>query len=175
MTPPSAKPVLVLGLAAQILNAVTQAANVLGSVLIAGLVLLITADVVGRNFLDAPIAGAPEIVTLSIVGMVFLQAPQALQSGRMTQSDGVINMLRHGAPRLALTLETMFDLVGAGVMLAILYAHWPLLMQAYTRGDFVGAIGSFTAPTWPIKAMLAFGATLLVLQFAARILRRFAP
>ena len=71
-------------------------------------------------------------------------------------------------------LDTLLDLIGAGVMLAILYAHWPILTRAVERGDFVGAVGNFTAPTWPVKAMRAIGALLLALQFLARILRRFS-
>lgn len=157
----------------RVLDLVTLAANVVGSCLIVGLVILITADVLGRNIMGAPVAGVPEIVSLSIVAIVFLQAPQALRAGRLTRSDGLIDVLKTRVPRLAGGLETVFDLVGIAVLCAILYAHWPILTRAYERGDFVGAVGNFTAPTWPVKAMLALGALLLALQFAARILRRF--
>lgn len=156
------------------LDAVTLAANVAGSCLIVGLVALITADVVGRNAFGAPVAGVPEIVSLSIVAIVFLQAPQALRAGRLTQSDGVISVLHTKAPGFAKGLETLFDLVGFAVLGAILYAHWPIMTRAWERGDFIGAVGNFTAPTWPVKVMLAIGAVLLALQFLARILRRFA-
>ncbi len=156
------------------LDVVTQASNVVGSLLILGLVALITADVMGRNVWGAPIAGVPQIVSLSIVVIVFLQAPQALKAGRMTRSDGVIDLLHRRLPRLARGLETIFDLTGIAVMSAILYSHWPMLIRSWERGDFVGAVGDFTAPTWPIKAMLALGSVLLSLQFAARILRRYS-
>ncbi len=156
------------------LDAVTAAANVVGSLLILALVALITADVAGRNLFGAPISGVPEMVSLSIVAIVFLQAPMALKAGRMTRSDGVINLLHRRAPRLARGVDTTFDLLGVGVLGAILYAHWPILVRSWERNDFVGAVGDFTAPTWPVKAMLALGASLLVLQFAARILRRHA-
>lgn len=156
------------------LDAITMAANVVGSCLIVGLVVLITADVIGRNAFGSPVAGVPEIVSLSIVAIVFLQAPQALRAGRMTQSDGVISVLRTHAPGAAKGLETLFDLVGFAVLGAILYAHWPIMTRAWERNDFIGAVGNFTAPTWPVKFMLAIGAALLALQFLARILRRFA-
>ena len=58
---------------------------------------------------------------------------------------------------------------------AILYASWPLFARAWRRGDFVGAIGDFTAPTWPVKAVILFGTAVLILQFAARIYRRYQP
>ncbi len=156
------------------LDAVTMAANVGGSLLICGLVLLIGADVAGRNLFDAPISGVPEIVSLSIVAIVFLQAPMALKAGRMTRSDGVLSAIERRAPGAARALETLFDLLGIAVLAAILYAHWPILARSWQRGDFVGAIGDFTAPTWPVKLMLLIGTGLLLLQFAARILRRHA-
>ena len=155
------------------LDSVTSLANVVGSLLILALVLLIAADVVGRNFANAPIAGVPEMVSLSIVAIVFLQAPQALRAGRFTRSDGVIDLLRKRAPGATRWLETVFDVIGLIAIAAILYAHWPIMTRSWERGDFVGAVGNFTAPTWPVKAMLAFGAALLALQFAARIVRRF--
>lgn len=156
------------------LDGVTLAANVVGSCLIVGLVALITADVIGRNVFGAPVAGVPEIVSLSIVAIVFLQAPQALRAGRLTRSDGVIDVFKARLPRVAKGLETVFDVVGFAVLGAILYAHWPIMTRAWERGDFIGAVGNFTAPTWPVKLMLAIGAALLALQFLARILRRFA-
>lgn len=155
------------------LDALTLASNVVGSVLILGLVALITADVVGRNMFGSPISGVPEMVSLSIVAIVFLQAPQALKAGRMTRSDGVIDILHARFPNLARRLETVFDLVGIAVLAAILYAHWPMMIRSWVRNDFVGAVGDFTAPTWPIKGMLALGCVLLALQFGARILRRY--
>jgi len=155
------------------LDAVTLASNVAGSLLIMALVVLIAADVAGRNLLGAPISGVPELVSLSIVAIVFLQAPQALKAGRMTRSDGVIDILHARFPAVARGLETLFDLTGIAVLSAILYAHWPMMMRAWVRGDFVGAVGDFTAPTWPVKAMLTLGCILLALQFGARILRRW--
>ncbi|MBN7784333.1 MULTISPECIES: TRAP transporter small permease subunit [Ponticoccus] len=155
------------------LDVLTQVANVCGSLLISGLVLLIGADVFSRNMFNAPISGVPEMVTLSIVAIVFLQAPQALKVGRMTRSDALIGFLERRAPRVVQGLETLYDLLGMVVVGAILYATWPIFMRAWTRSEFVGAAGDFTAPVWPVKLMILVGGCLLVLQFLARILRRF--
>ncbi len=155
------------------LDRATQLANVIGTLLIVGLVLIICVDVVGRETLGTPLKGVPEMVSLSIVAIVFLQVPQALRSGRLTRSDGLINTLHSRLPRFAGALETVFELLGFLVVSAILYAHWPILTRAYTRNDFVGAVGNFTLPTWPVKLMILIGATLLALQFFARIWRRY--
>ena len=157
----------------RILDTVTALANVSGSLLILALVALIAADVAGRNLLGQPISGVPEMVSLSIVAIVFLQAPQALRAGRFTRSDGLIEVLRKLSKTLTKWLETVFDLIGLFVLSAILYAHWPIMIRSWVREDFVGAVGDFTAPTWPVKGMLAIGAALLALQFLARIIRRW--
>ncbi len=158
----------------RLLNVATQGANILGTMLIVGLVVIICVDVVGRETLGAPLSGVPEMVSLSIVAIVFLQVPQAFKSGRLTRSDGLINVLHTRRPLLAKAMETLFELLGALVVGTILYAHWPILTRSIERGDFVGSVGNFTFPTWPVKLAIFAGALLLLLQFLARILRRFA-
>lgn len=160
-------------LALRLLDLATQALNITGSVLIIALMVLMGIDVAGRNLADAPVPGVPEMVTLSILAIVFLQAPQALRAGRFTRSDAVINALRDRLPGLARLLETLFDLAAMAVLWVIVQATWPIFLRSWNRGDFIGAVGDFTAPTWPVKATILIGGTMLILQFAARIVRRW--
>ncbi len=150
----------------------TQAANITGTLLIVGLVVIISVDIIGRELFGAPLPGVPEMVSLSIVAIVFLQVPQALRSGRLTRSDAMLNTWHARRPWLANALEILWDMLGIVVLCAILYAHWPMLVRAIERSDFVGAVGNFTLPTWPAKLMILIGASLLALQFLARIVRR---
>ncbi|MFP4326444.1 MAG: TRAP transporter small permease subunit [Paracoccaceae bacterium] len=154
------------------LDAATQVLNVAGSLLILALMALVGLDVAGRNLAGAPLSGVPELVSLSIVAIVFLQIPQALRAGRITRSEGVTGWLSRRAPRLGRWLETGFDLVSAAVVGVIVHATWPLFARAWRQGDFVGAVGDFTAPTWPVKGIIVLGGTMMILQFLARILRR---
>ncbi|MEP5154579.1 TRAP transporter small permease subunit [Planktotalea sp.] len=156
------------------LDRLTQMANICGSLLIVGLVALIGADVFCRNVFNAPISGVPEMVTLSIVVIVFLQAPQALKAGRMTRSNALLGVLKSRAPRVAKMLQTLYDLLAALVVGAIIYATYPIFIRAWERSEFIGAVGDFTAPVWPVKLMILIGASLLTLQFLARILRRYS-
>lgn len=158
--------------ALRLLNRATQGANILGTMLIVGLVAIICIDVVGRETLGTPLPGVPEMVSLSIVAIVFLQVPQAHRAGRLTRSDGLINLLHRRMPRVAAALETVFELLGILVIGTIIYAHWPILIKSITRGDFVGSVGNLTIPTWPVKLIILVGAILLVLQFAASIVQR---
>lgn len=155
------------------LDGITQGLNVVGSVLILLLMLLVGVDVISRNLAGAPVSGVPEMVTLSIVAIVFLQIPAALRAGRMTRSDGVLNWLSARAPALGKALETLFDLCAIFIIGVIVKTTWPILTRAYERGEFTGAVGDFTAPVWPVKATLIIGGSVLILQFAARILRRY--
>lgn len=161
-------------LALRLLDWVTQALNVIGSVLILLLMALVGFDVAGRNLFGSPLSGVPEMVTLSIVAIVFLQIPQALRAGRFTRSDAVIGWLRRASPAIGRLFETLFDLISIGVISVIFYATWPLFVRSWTRGDYIGAVGDFTAPTWPVKATILIGSAVLVLQFIARIIRRYA-
>ncbi|MEP3280488.1 MAG: TRAP transporter small permease subunit [Stappiaceae bacterium] len=156
------------------LDWLTQGANICGSLLISALVVLIGADVLGRNLFNTPISGVPELVTLSIVAIVFLQAPQALKAGRMTRSDAVISQINRRLPKVGSALETLFDLLAIIVVGAILYATYPIFTRAFARSEFIGAAGDFTAPVWPVKLMILIGGTLLALQFAARVIRRLS-
>lgn len=152
----------------------TQGANILGTVLIVGLVVIICIDVIGRETIGAPLAGVPEMVSLSIVAIVFLQVPQTFKAGRLTRSDGLINLLHAKVPRFAAGLEFFFELLGALVVGAIIYAQWPILVRSIERQDFVGSVGNFTFPTWPVKLAIFLGAILLLLQFLVRVFRRRA-
>lgn len=158
----------------RVIDAITQGLNIAGSCLILALMVLIGIDVAGRNLFGIPLPGVPEIVTLSIVAIVFLQIPQVMREDRMTKTEALGAILAARAPRLARMLESLFDLVGAAVVGVIVWSTWPLFVKAWTKNDFIGAIGQFTAPTWPVKLMIIIGGSLLILQFLIRILRRHA-
>lgn len=157
----------------RLLDTATQALNVAGSTLILLLMGLVGIDVAGRNLAGAPISGVPELVTLSIVAIVFLQIPAALRHGRMTQSDAFLNWLTRTRPALGNGLATVFDILAIAVIWVIIRNTWPIFTRAWERGEFVGAVGDFTAPVWPIKAILILGGAMLMAQFAARIWRRY--
>ncbi len=157
----------------RLLDGVTQGLNVAGSTLILLLMILVGIDVAGRNLAGNPISGVPELVTLSIVAIVFLQIPAALRQGRMTQSDAFIGWLTRTYPTAGKALATLFDLTAIGLVWVIVRETWPIFTRAWERGQFIGAVGDFTAPVWPVKLILIIGGATLILQFAARIWRRY--
>lgn len=141
----------------------TQALNALGTLWIVALMVLINTDVIGRDFLNAPVRGATELVSLSIVGIVFLQLADTLVTGRMTRADVLLDRLKRTRPWLSDALQALYHLVGALLMAVILWAAWEPLVESIRIQEYVGAMGDFTAPMWPVRLIMLIGmATTLV-------------
>lgn len=158
----------------RLLDRATQGLNVLGSVLILGLVVLVGADIFGRNVLSRPVMGVAEIVSISIVMIVFLQIPQVARMGRISRSEFFEALLMRHAPRLVPVLNTLFDIIAILMVGAVVWGTWPLLQKSLELGEYFGAIGSFTAPIWPIRVAILVGGTFLILQLMAQIWRHWA-
>lgn len=157
------------------LHRVFGAMNALGTLWILALMVLINADVLGRNLLSAPVRGVPEMVSLSIVGIVFLQLADTLRTGRFTRADVLLDSLRRSRPVLCDALHALFHLVGLALMVVILLASWAPLAQAVAIREYVGAVGDFQAPVWPVRLITLLGLLATALCFgllAAIDLRR---
>ncbi len=148
------------------LDRLTRAMNALGTVWILGLMVLINADVIGRNLFNAPVSGVPEMISLSIVGIVFLQLADTLHAGRFTRADLLLERLRRQRPALADAFHAFFHGVGAALMFVILWASWEPLVYSVRILEYVGAIGNFQAPVWPIKLITLIGLGVTALCYA---------
>ncbi len=147
------------------LQRLTGAMNALGTVWILGLMVLINADVIGRDVFAAPVRGVTELVALSIVGIVFLQLADTLRAGRFTRADVLLERLQRTRPRVAAGLHAGFHLIGAALMLVILWATWEPLMESVRIKEYVGAIGDFQAPVWPIRLITLIGLAMTALTY----------
>ena len=143
----------------------TALLNGLGTAWIFALMVLINADVVGRAGFNRPIPGVPELVEMSIVAIVFLQLAHTLGAGRIIRSEGFYGRLLARRPRAAHALGTLYNLTGAALSAIILYGTWPRLVRAWIEGHYVGNLGVFTAPVWPVKLIIVIGVGCLLVQF----------
>ncbi|MGJ3261903.1 MAG: TRAP transporter small permease subunit [Salinarimonas sp.] len=143
-----------------ILNTVAAILSSVGTAWIGALMLLIMADVVGRNFLDAPITGVSEIAGRSVVAIVFLQVSAAILHRRLTRADFLLRRLEGASPRTLALLETLFAVAGAVVFALIVWSSWPKLVGAWTTAEFFGVQGVFTIPTWPFRLITVAGSAL---------------
>ena len=159
----------------RIADTITMGLNMLGTSLIMMMVLLINSDVIGRAVFGAPISGVPEIVTLSIVAIVFLQIAQTVVSGRLTRSDALLSFLALRWPRIHRTLESIFNLMAAGLLAVLMSASLPLFEKSWSKGTFIGSIGNFTAPVWPVKLIIVIGCLVLVAQFVLSAVKVWRP
>lgn len=147
------------------LHHLTRGLNALGTLIIIGLMLLINTDIVGRTGFNAPVRGVTELVSLSIVGIVFLQLADTLRCGRFTRADMLLDRLKRNRPALAAALQAVYHLLGAALMLIILWAAWPSLVESIRIREYVGALGDFTAPVWPVRLMMLVGLSVTALTF----------
>lgn len=139
--------------------------NALGTLWIIALMVLINSDVLGRNLFNAPVRGVTELVALSIVGIVFLQLADTLHSGRFTRADVLLVRLKETRPVFAARLQALYHLVGAALMGVILWAAWQPLVDAIRIREYVGAIGDFTAPVWPVRLIMLIGLSVTLITF----------
>jgi TRAP-type C4-dicarboxylate transport system permease small subunit len=136
--------------------------NAAGSVWILLLILLVSADALGRSFFLHPIVGTTELVTLSIVGIVFLQLADTIRGGRLTRSDSLLSVIPR---RAAAALQAVFHLLGAVFMALGIWGSVPLLKEAIERNHWIGNEGVFTAPVWPVKTIIVVGLAVCLVQF----------
>lgn len=144
----------------------TRALNVAGALWTVALMLLINADVIGRNAFGTPVRGVSELVGLSIVGIVFLQLADTLRCGRFTRADVWLGPLRQRRPALGAALQALHAALGAALMAVILWAAWPQFLDVARVGEYVGALGDFTVPLWPVRLLIVLGLGLTALTFA---------
>ncbi|TNF18077.1 MAG: TRAP transporter small permease subunit [Rhodobacteraceae bacterium] len=142
-----------------------------GVVWIFGLMVLIVADVAGRNLIAAPIIGVAEIAARSVVAIVFLLLPAAVIRGTLIQADFLLRLLRRRSGRLTHALEALFSLVGALILGAVAVASWPDTLVALTSNEFFGVQGIWTLPTFPFRLIVVGGAALSAFGFVLVALR----
>ena len=135
-------------------------ANLLASVgtvwifLIMGLVV---ADVIGRDFLNAPITGVAEFSARSVAAIVFLQLASAVCSGRMTRSDFLLNLIGKRSPAAVTALDVLNALVGASLFAALALIAWPEFRNSWASGEFYGVQGVYSVPAWPFRGLIVAG------------------
>lgn len=147
------------------MHALFNALAAIGTLWIFFLMLLVVADVVGRNFLDKPITGVAEFAARSVVAIVFLQLGAAIGSGKMTKSDFLQRLLMRWSPRSVTALEVLSAFLAALVFLVLAYISWPEWMLSWASDEYFGVQGVYTIPTWPFRGLLVVGSIMAALAY----------
>ncbi len=141
----------------------------IGTLWIFALMLLVVADVVGRNFLNAPITGVAEFASRSVASIVFLTLASAICSGRMTRSDFVPRLLGSRAPGLVRALGVANAVLGMLLFAALATIGWPELLRSWQGNEYFGVQGVVTIAAWPFRALLVGGAVMAALAYLLAI------
>lgn len=139
------------------LQGVARVLAATGTVWIFLMMLMVVADVVGRNFLDMPITGVAEFAARSVASIVFLQLAAAICSGRMTRSDFLLRLVGARSRSALRVLEVGNALLGTALFVALAFIAWPELTEAWKTSEFFGVQGVYTVPTWPFRALIVGG------------------
>jgi len=140
------------------------ALNTIGSLCVLVMVILVNWDAFGRTFFGAPLHGVHELVEAGLIAVVFLQLGDTIRVGRLTRSDGLLNLMSVRKPRVGRSMRAVFDLLTALLMVLIIYGGWPRFTQAYRTGAYDGTEGLFTVPTWPIKLLVVFCSAVVLIK-----------
>ena len=154
------------------LNKAVTSLNALGTLIIIALMVLICTDVVGRNVFQTSLPGVIELAELGIVSIVFLQIADTLKSGKLMRSDALITVILARAPRIGLGLNVVFDATGGVLFYFIANGAFGRFWNAWTGGFYLGNLGSFTAPTWPMELCVTLGSGLMCILFAIEAVRK---
>lgn len=139
----------------------------IGTVWIFLIMLLVVADVIGRDFLDRPITGVAEFAARSVAAIVFLQLAAAVCSGRMTRSDFVLNLIGKRSPAAVVVLDVINALVGAALFAALALMAWPEFARAIESNEFYGVQGVYSVPAWPFRGLIVLGSVAAAVCYLA--------
>lgn len=139
--------------------------NAIGGVWIIVLMSLISADVIGRECFGSPIRGVPEMVSISIVAIVFMQLAHTLWVGRITRNDAVLASLSRRSPKLGRLLNLLFYLTGSFVFGLLAITSWTYFKKSISIGEYIGALGDFVFPTWPVWGIIIIGSMMTCIAY----------
>jgi TRAP-type transport system small permease protein len=139
----------------KIVSWIAHACGLLGSVFLAGLMLMTVADVILRYFFDAPILGSFEITEYLLVVVVFFAIPWAAMQRMNVRVDLIVGNF---TPRLRATFDAVtctLSLIVTGILAWYTIPQVMYVFRLYTVSDML------EIPAWPFYFMVAFGFFLL--------------
>lgn len=171
---------------------VSVCANIAGAFILLILVLTMNFDVVSRGVFNAPFRGVVEFVVFAMILIVFLQLPDVVRTGRLTRSDGLLQVLKSTNPKRGVFLERFIDVVSCLFMCMIAWTVWPEFVESFEschfynapefgrpdtgnlytdfmngmdRCDYFGTPGILKAPWWPARLVMFFGSSFAAVIF----------
>jgi TRAP-type C4-dicarboxylate transport system permease small subunit len=144
----------------------TTALAVLSGVALLGLMVLTTADVVGRYFFNAPIEGVFDLTQLGMVVIIFFGLAYCGMQGGHVSIEVIYNLLSGPARDV---LNRVTNLAGA-VLFAVI--AWETIVQSIGMRELGETSNLLLIPFYPFMWVVALGSILFALVM---LLRVFVP
>ncbi|GAB4511833.1 MAG: hypothetical protein Tsb0019_07730 [Roseibium sp.] len=140
----------------------------LGTGLICVLMMIICADIVGRNLLGSSLPLVSELGALLLVMIVSLQLATTVRADRLARTEIFLTGFQKKHPRAGAMLSAGFNLVGAAVVGGIAWSSVRILQKDWAAGEYIGVTGIATLPTWPFRALILLGMAVAAIEFLIR-------
>jgi len=141
---------------------------ILAGVLISASTILVTANVVGRYFLNSPISWVLEITQYILVWFTFLSIAWILRIDRHIKVE-VLTM--HLPRRLQIILELFSDVIGL-VVTGLLTSFGGIVVLDFYK-KHMRETSPLQPPSWPIFLVIFLGAALTLAEFIRRTVKDF--
>lgn len=143
-----------------------RALGLAAAALLAGMVLLITGDVVGRTLFALPIPGTYELMSMMLAALIFIGLPLATERDEHV----VVDLVDHVLPRSAVRGLTLLVTVLSAVALAGL--AWAMARQGMDQLAAGGTTSQLRLPLAPVAFLMSGASLLSALALLARVMRR---
>ncbi len=148
------------------MDTLSVAAAIVAGALLALGVLSVVHMVFVRYVMGDSTVWQTEFTTFAITASMLLGSPYVLKTGGHVAVTVLPDALK-GLPKRLMRITG--SLVGLVFCLALAYGSWYYFYEAYTFDWTSGTV--WNPPLWPAILSVAFGASLLSLQYVAEILR----
>lgn len=149
-----------------ILRAIERLATAVGSLCLLALMLIVTADVGARYFLNRPFVWSYDVITLYLTpALFFLVLSDSFRCGAQVNVDVLHRLLPRAVRRFT---DALCDLLAFALFALIAYAGALRAVASFVNGDVT--VGVVPWPTWPSAALVPLGAGMLALRLLARAL-----
>jgi len=138
--------------------------------MVAGTADIITSNLDQLGLPSKPIPAAFEFMATMMVVVVFLAISLAQSRRSHIQVELVINLLPGGLKK---ALEVLHHVLSAALFALIAWFGWQAGLHSFNVGEF--AAGLINYPIWPARLVLAFGATLMIVQCLLDLAALFSP
>ena len=143
----------------RLFNALALAA----ALILLGMVIIVTADIVLRNSVGSGLVWANEVSEYSLYLMTLLTAPWLLRRGQHVRLDIILTLV---PARVAWLMEAVGDLLGFAVSVVLVRYGFAMTYDSWRLGAIT--IKNLVFPEWWLLAPLPVTFALLAVEFVFR-------